>query len=170
MSQGLCASLATLCTASLHVMGTDRRGGKLGVSPLTLAPAWCSVPLSQAEVCSGTVADVLQSVVSGADGCIFSFGHTSLGKHPPSALLLQPGPHFAGGKGDMGYPIRAMGGPRAGEGGMWRGSACSPGRQGHWTGGGPLVAVVGPEGPGQDLGGQDPGGHLARLGSEGVSG
>ncbi|XP_032201352.1 kinesin-like protein KIF26A isoform X2 [Mustela erminea] len=34
----------------------------------------------QAEVCSGTVADVLQSVVSGADGCIFSFGHASLGK------------------------------------------------------------------------------------------
>uniref|UniRef100_A0A2R8MZE3 Kinesin family member 26A n=1 Tax=Callithrix jacchus TaxID=9483 RepID=A0A2R8MZE3_CALJA len=34
----------------------------------------------QAEVCSGTVADVLQSVVSGADGCIFSFGHVSLGK------------------------------------------------------------------------------------------
>ncbi|XP_049753932.1 kinesin-like protein KIF26A isoform X2 [Elephas maximus indicus] len=34
----------------------------------------------QAEVCSGTVADVLQAVVSGADGCIFSFGHTSLGK------------------------------------------------------------------------------------------
>ncbi|XP_036847595.2 kinesin-like protein KIF26A isoform X1 [Manis javanica] len=34
----------------------------------------------QAEVCSGTVADVLQAVVSGADGCVFSFGHTSLGK------------------------------------------------------------------------------------------
>ncbi|XP_025126859.3 kinesin-like protein KIF26A [Bubalus bubalis] len=34
----------------------------------------------QAEVCSGTVADVLQSVVGGADGCIFSFGHASLGK------------------------------------------------------------------------------------------
>ncbi|XP_054571399.1 kinesin-like protein KIF26A [Eptesicus fuscus] len=34
----------------------------------------------QAEVCAGSVADVLQSVVSGADGCIFSFGHTSLGK------------------------------------------------------------------------------------------
>ncbi|EPY78553.1 hypothetical protein CB1_001049009, partial [Camelus ferus] len=32
----------------------------------------------QAEVCSGTVADVLQSVVGGADGCVFSFGHTSL--------------------------------------------------------------------------------------------
>uniref|UniRef100_A0A8C2VD79 Kinesin family member 26A n=1 Tax=Chinchilla lanigera TaxID=34839 RepID=A0A8C2VD79_CHILA len=34
----------------------------------------------QAEVCSGTMADVLQSVVGGADGCIFSFGHRSLGK------------------------------------------------------------------------------------------
>ncbi|XP_007942773.1 kinesin-like protein KIF26A [Orycteropus afer afer] len=34
----------------------------------------------QAEVCSGTVAEVLQAVVSGADGCVFSFGHTSLGK------------------------------------------------------------------------------------------
>ncbi|XP_053451527.1 kinesin-like protein KIF26A isoform X3 [Nycticebus coucang] len=34
----------------------------------------------QAEICSGTLADVLQSVVSGADGCIFSFGHMSLGK------------------------------------------------------------------------------------------
>ncbi|XP_075387045.1 kinesin-like protein KIF26A [Tenrec ecaudatus] len=34
----------------------------------------------QAEVCSGTVADVLQAVISGADGCIFSFGHTSLGQ------------------------------------------------------------------------------------------
>uniref|UniRef100_G1S2M2 Kinesin family member 26A n=1 Tax=Nomascus leucogenys TaxID=61853 RepID=G1S2M2_NOMLE len=40
----------------------------------------------QAEVCSGTVADVLQSVVSGADGCIFSFGHMSLGKHPCPTL------------------------------------------------------------------------------------
>ncbi|XP_068110329.1 kinesin-like protein KIF26A isoform X2 [Hyperolius riggenbachi] len=35
---------------------------------------------SQAEVCSGTVADVLQSVVNGADGCIFCFGHIKLGK------------------------------------------------------------------------------------------
>nr|XP_058146965.1 LOW QUALITY PROTEIN: kinesin-like protein KIF26A [Dasypus novemcinctus] len=34
----------------------------------------------QAEVCSATVTDVLQAVVGGADGCIFSFGHTSLGK------------------------------------------------------------------------------------------
>ncbi|EDL97432.1 kinesin family member 26A (predicted), partial [Rattus norvegicus] len=41
----------------------------------------------QAEVCSGTVADVLQSVVGGADGCIFSFGHMSL-----VAAIFEPGP------------------------------------------------------------------------------
>ncbi|XP_004917245.2 kinesin-like protein KIF26A isoform X1 [Xenopus tropicalis] len=35
---------------------------------------------SQAEVCSGTVAEVIQSVVNGADGCIFCFGHVRLGK------------------------------------------------------------------------------------------
>ncbi|XP_078418616.1 kinesin-like protein KIF26A isoform X2 [Cetorhinus maximus] len=35
---------------------------------------------SQAEVCSGTVAEVIQSVVNGADGCIFCFGHVQLGK------------------------------------------------------------------------------------------
>uniref|UniRef100_A0A8C4SZW3 Kinesin family member 26A n=1 Tax=Erpetoichthys calabaricus TaxID=27687 RepID=A0A8C4SZW3_ERPCA len=35
---------------------------------------------SQAEVCSGTVAEVIQSVVNGADGCVFCFGHVRLGK------------------------------------------------------------------------------------------
>uniref|UniRef100_A0A3B4ER61 Kinesin-like protein KIF26A n=1 Tax=Pundamilia nyererei TaxID=303518 RepID=A0A3B4ER61_9CICH len=35
---------------------------------------------SQAEVCSGTVSEVIQSVVNGADGCIFCFGHAHLGK------------------------------------------------------------------------------------------
>ncbi|XP_066550067.1 kinesin-like protein KIF26A isoform X2 [Amia ocellicauda] len=35
---------------------------------------------SQVEVCSGTVAEVIQSVVNGADGCIFCFGHVKLGK------------------------------------------------------------------------------------------
>ncbi|KTF92929.1 hypothetical protein cypCar_00022529, partial [Cyprinus carpio] len=35
---------------------------------------------SQAEVCSGTVAEVIQSVVNGADGCIFCFGQANLGK------------------------------------------------------------------------------------------
>lgn len=34
----------------------------------------------QAEVCSGTVAEVIQSVVNGADGCIFCFGQVKLGK------------------------------------------------------------------------------------------
>lgn len=31
-------------------------------------------------MCSGTVAEIIQSVVNGADGCIFSFGHVKLGK------------------------------------------------------------------------------------------
>ncbi|XP_023202990.1 kinesin-like protein KIF26A [Xiphophorus maculatus] len=35
---------------------------------------------SQAEVCSGTVSEVIQSVVNGADGCIFCYGHANLGK------------------------------------------------------------------------------------------
>lgn len=116
MSRGLCASLATLCAASLHVMGTDRRGGKLGVGPLTLAPAWCSVLLSQAEVCSGTVADVLQSVVSGADGCIFSFGHTSLGKHPPSHPLCSLGLILQAGRGIWVIPYGQWVGPGPGRG------------------------------------------------------
>lgn len=34
----------------------------------------------QAEVCSGTVAEVIQSVVNGADGCVFCFGQVKLGK------------------------------------------------------------------------------------------
>lgn len=35
--------------------------------------------LWQAEVCAGTVAEVIQSVVNGADGCVFCFGHAKLG-------------------------------------------------------------------------------------------
>ncbi|XP_053331404.1 kinesin-like protein KIF26A [Spea bombifrons] len=35
---------------------------------------------SQAEVCSGTVAEVIQSAVNGADGCVFCFGPVNLGK------------------------------------------------------------------------------------------
>ncbi|XP_040307588.1 kinesin-like protein KIF26B [Herpailurus yagouaroundi] len=35
---------------------------------------------SQAEVCAATVAEVIQSVVNGADGCVFCFGHAKLGK------------------------------------------------------------------------------------------
>ncbi|KAM6954357.1 kinesin-like protein KIF26A [Aplochiton taeniatus] len=35
---------------------------------------------SQAEVCSETIVEVIQSVVNGADGCILCFGHANLGK------------------------------------------------------------------------------------------
>lgn len=42
----------------------------------------------QAEVCSGTVAEVIQSVVNGADGCIFCFGHVKLGELPNSLQLI----------------------------------------------------------------------------------
>uniref|UniRef100_A0A8C5QC44 Kinesin family member 26A n=1 Tax=Leptobrachium leishanense TaxID=445787 RepID=A0A8C5QC44_9ANUR len=35
---------------------------------------------SQAEVCSGTVAEVIQSAVNGADGCVLCFGPVKLGK------------------------------------------------------------------------------------------
>lgn len=30
-------------------------------------------------MCAGTVAEVIQSVVNGADGCVFCFGHSKLG-------------------------------------------------------------------------------------------
>ncbi|XP_038078425.1 uncharacterized protein LOC119745861 isoform X2 [Patiria miniata] len=35
---------------------------------------------SQAEVCSGSVSDIVSSVVNGADGCLFCYGHSHLGK------------------------------------------------------------------------------------------
>ncbi|XP_078726422.1 kinesin-like protein KIF26A isoform X2 [Lampetra fluviatilis] len=35
---------------------------------------------SQAEVCAGAVPEIIQSVVNGADGCIFCFGNAKLGK------------------------------------------------------------------------------------------
>ncbi|XP_030201117.1 LOW QUALITY PROTEIN: kinesin-like protein KIF26A [Gadus morhua] len=50
-------------------------------APKTFAfDAVFSQDASQAEVCSGSVAEVIQSVVNGADGCIFCFGHANLGK------------------------------------------------------------------------------------------
>uniref|UniRef100_A0A8D1MB43 Kinesin motor domain-containing protein n=1 Tax=Sus scrofa TaxID=9823 RepID=A0A8D1MB43_PIG len=58
----------------------SRRATPAAVSKMFAFDAVFPQDSEQAEVCSGTVADVLQSVVSGADGCIFSFGHTSLGK------------------------------------------------------------------------------------------
>lgn len=46
------------------------------------------LPLAQAEVCAGTVAEVIQSVVNGADGCVFCFGHTKLGEYVCSAYTV----------------------------------------------------------------------------------
>lgn len=39
-------------------------------------------------MCSGTVAEVIQSVVNGADGCIFCFGQANLGKGRENSLRL----------------------------------------------------------------------------------
>lgn len=65
----------------------------------------------QAEVCSGAVADVLQCVVGGSDGCIFSFGPRSLGK----CWALVSGWASLGGRGAGRCPVGQGG--RAGHGG-----------------------------------------------------
>uniref|UniRef100_A0A8C5YXC2 Kinesin family member 26A n=1 Tax=Marmota marmota marmota TaxID=9994 RepID=A0A8C5YXC2_MARMA len=73
-----------------------RRAGTAAVPKMFAFDAIFPQDSEQAEVCSGTVADVLQSVVSGADGCIFSFGHMSLGKGSlslsPICIVAVPGP------------------------------------------------------------------------------
>ncbi|XP_047677068.1 kinesin-like protein KIF26B isoform X1 [Tachysurus fulvidraco] len=58
-----------------------KRGASTQVPPkmFTFDSAF-SHDASQAEVCAGTVAEVIQSVVNGADGCVFCFGHSKLGK------------------------------------------------------------------------------------------
>lgn len=48
-------------------------------SPIRHSPR-VSPCVCQAEVCAGTVAEVIQSVVNGADGCVFCFGHAKLGQ------------------------------------------------------------------------------------------
>ncbi|XP_008055685.2 kinesin-like protein KIF26A, partial [Carlito syrichta] len=75
-----------------------RRAATMSVPKMFAFDAVFPQDSEQAEVCSGTVADVLQSVVSGADGCIFSFGHVSLGKsytmigkdNSPQSLGIMP--------------------------------------------------------------------------------
>nr|XP_055027832.1 kinesin-like protein KIF26B isoform X1 [Misgurnus anguillicaudatus] len=60
---------------------TQKRGVSNQVPPKMFAfDAAFSHDASQAEVCAGTVAEVIQSVVNGADGCVFCFGHSKLGK------------------------------------------------------------------------------------------
>ncbi|KAG7461119.1 hypothetical protein MATL_G00206650 [Megalops atlanticus] len=59
----------------------QKRGGSSQVPPKMFAfDAVFPHDASQAEVCAGTVAEVIQSVVNGADGCVFCFGHARLGK------------------------------------------------------------------------------------------
>ncbi|KAJ8341407.1 hypothetical protein SKAU_G00336980 [Synaphobranchus kaupii] len=66
-------------TANAHSNSGHRRAAV--VAPKMFAfDAVFTQDASQAEVCSGTVAEVIQSVVNGADGCIFCFGHVKLGK------------------------------------------------------------------------------------------
>uniref|UniRef100_A0A665UFY5 Kinesin family member 26Aa n=1 Tax=Echeneis naucrates TaxID=173247 RepID=A0A665UFY5_ECHNA len=78
---------------STSFLKVDNRKKQLSLSELPVAgPRHRSPPktfafdaifphdCSQAEVCSGTVTDVIQSVVNGADGSIFCYGPTNLGK------------------------------------------------------------------------------------------
>ncbi|XP_077779683.1 kinesin-like protein KIF26A isoform X3 [Podarcis muralis] len=65
-------------TSSLSNAG--HRRGAVAVPKMFAFDAVFPQDASQAEVCSGTVAEVIQSVVNGADGCIFCFGHVKLGK------------------------------------------------------------------------------------------
>ncbi|XP_062323481.1 kinesin-like protein KIF26A isoform X3 [Osmerus eperlanus] len=68
----------TLCeTAS---SGAAQRRSSASAPKMFAFDAVFTQDTSQAEVCSGTVAEVIQSVVNGADGCIFCFGHANLGK------------------------------------------------------------------------------------------
>ncbi|XP_044292893.1 kinesin-like protein KIF26A isoform X1 [Varanus komodoensis] len=58
----------------------SHRRGVVAVPKMFAFDAVYPQDAAQAEVCSGTVAEVIQSVVNGADGCIFCFGHVKLGK------------------------------------------------------------------------------------------
>ncbi|XP_076011027.1 kinesin-like protein KIF26A [Genypterus blacodes] len=77
-----CKKQLTLCeTANGGQSGAVQKRSSSAAAPKTfMFDAIFSQDASQAEVCSGTVAEVIQSVVNGADGCIFCFGHADLGK------------------------------------------------------------------------------------------
>ncbi|XP_033844268.2 kinesin-like protein KIF26A isoform X2 [Periophthalmus magnuspinnatus] len=66
--------------SSPHSSSAHRRSATVAVPKIFAFDAVFTQDASQAEVCSGTVAEVIQSVVNGADGCIFSFGQVKLGK------------------------------------------------------------------------------------------
>ncbi|TNN84127.1 Kinesin-like protein KIF26A [Liparis tanakae] len=66
--------------SSPHSSSAHRRSATVAVPKIFAFDAVFTQDASQAEVCSGTVAEVIQSVVNGADGCIFCFGQVKLGK------------------------------------------------------------------------------------------
>uniref|UniRef100_A0A8C7YV33 Kinesin family member 26Ab n=1 Tax=Oryzias sinensis TaxID=183150 RepID=A0A8C7YV33_9TELE len=66
--------------SSPHSSSGHRRSATVAVPKIFAFDAVFTQDASQAEVCSGTVAEVVQSVVNGADGCVFSFGQVKLGK------------------------------------------------------------------------------------------
>ncbi|KAM3595031.1 uncharacterized protein V6R79_017320 [Siganus canaliculatus] len=66
--------------SSPHSSSGHRRSATVAVPKIFAFDAVFTQDASQAEVCSGTVAEVIQSVVNGADGCIFGFGQVKLGK------------------------------------------------------------------------------------------
>ena len=45
--------------------------------------------VSQVEVCSGSLVDVLQAVVGGSEGCLFSYGHAGLGRYAFNVINTQ---------------------------------------------------------------------------------
>ncbi|XP_057714765.1 kinesin-like protein KIF26A isoform X3 [Corythoichthys intestinalis] len=63
-----------------HSSSAHRRSATVAVPKIFAFDAVFTQDASQAEVCSGTVAEVIQSVANGADGCIFCFGQAKLGK------------------------------------------------------------------------------------------
>ncbi|XP_029282173.1 LOW QUALITY PROTEIN: kinesin-like protein KIF26A [Cottoperca gobio] len=72
--------LLTLCETPAGGQTAAQRRSSAAAPKTFTFDAIFSQDASQAEVCSGTVAEVIQSVVNGADGCIFCFGHANLGK------------------------------------------------------------------------------------------
>ncbi|KAK5916741.1 hypothetical protein CgunFtcFv8_011693 [Champsocephalus gunnari] len=66
--------------SSPHSSSGHRRSATVAVPKIFAFDAVFTQDASQAEVCSGTVAEVIQSAVNGADGCIFCFGQVKLGK------------------------------------------------------------------------------------------
>ncbi|KAM8832844.1 kinesin-like protein KIF26A [Spinachia spinachia] len=71
--------LLTLYETPSARFATQRRSSASAPKCFTFDAVF-SQDASQADVCSGVVCDVIQSVVNGADGCIFCFGHAHLGK------------------------------------------------------------------------------------------